>query len=99
MIQTWRLAGPTILYVREKQAWLTVQGTPSPSAGAELVCHLAEEVPLQSIREITCTFGGGFSPVRVQLHTLVSAAETSTSHAVSVLDVYPKDGNMAQTFA
>ena len=85
--------------MREKQARLTVQGTPSPSAGAELVCHLAEEVPLQSIREITCTFGGGFSPVRVQLHALVSAAETSTSHAVSVLDVYPKDGNMAQTFA
>ena len=99
MIQTWRPAGPTILYVRDRQAWLTGQGTPSPSAGAELVCHLAEEVPLQSIREITCTFGGGFSPVRVQLHTLVSAAETSTSHAVSVLDVYPKDGNMAQTFA
>ena len=99
MIQTWRHAGPTILYVRDRQAWLTGQGTPSPSAGSELVCHLAEEVPLRSVREITCTFGGGFSPVRVQLHALVSAAETSTSHAVSVLDVYPKDGNMAQTFA
>lgn len=73
-----------------------MQGTPSPDVSAELTCTLAEPVALQHVHALTCTFGGGFSPVQVTLTAHVE--KDGEAKAVSLLEIYPKDGNMPQVF-
>lgn len=76
----------------DETCWTLDLSSPSTTEFAEMHCTFDQGVPIDQLRTLLCTFGGGFSPIRVVVTAIVD------DHEVVLADVYPKDGNMPQSF-
>ena len=76
----------------DETCWTLDLSSPSTSEYAEMHCTFDAGVPMHQLRTLLCTFGGGFSPIRVVVTAVVDGQD------VLLADVYPKDGNMPQSF-
>lgn len=76
----------------DETCWTLDLSSPSTTEFAEMHCTFDQGVPMDQLRTLECTFGGGFSPIRVVVTADVNNQE------VLLADVYPKDGNMPQSF-
>ena len=76
----------------DETCWTLDLNSPSTSEYAEMHCTFDAGVPMNQLRTLMCTFGGGFSPIRVVVTAVVDGQD------VLLADVYPKDGNMPQSF-
>ena len=76
----------------DETCWTLDLSSPSTNEFAEMHCTFDSGVPMNQLRTLMCTFGGGFSPVRVVVTAVVDDQD------VRLAEVYPKDGNMPQSF-
>ncbi|WFD34627.1 hypothetical protein MCUN1_001468 [Malassezia cuniculi] len=84
------LASATALDGSLETCWTVELGNPAVSTQVTLTATLDEAVRLCELKNVRCTCGGGFSPVRI-------AVDALTSDWVEICAVFPADSNMAQT--